>query len=81
MDGLNITGRSVADDRKKWSHERKLMVQEKVKGVWAILGEWRDYAWPSPDDGYVNIRTIRGAIDEVKSLPVVAEVGVTPARL
>lgn len=81
LDGLDIPGRSVAEDRKKWSHERKLMVQEKVKGVWALLGEWKDYTWSSPDDGYVNIRTIKGAIDEVSPLPGVVEVVATPARL
>jgi hypothetical protein len=34
-----------------------------AKGVWEILGGWKDYAWPSPDEDYVNIRVVKGVID------------------
>jgi len=59
LDGLQIQGRKVDEKEKQWSLERRKDVEAKVEGVWAILGEWRDYAWPSPDKGYVNIRAVK----------------------
>jgi D-arabinose 1-dehydrogenase len=73
LDGLKIQGREVAQNERQWSLERGKDVEAKVDGVWAILGEWRNYAWPSPDEGYVNIRAVKGVVDEMAPLPVLAK--------
>ncbi|KAF2133114.1 L-galactose dehydrogenase (L-GalDH) [Dothidotthia symphoricarpi CBS 119687] len=40
----------------EWSRNRRLAVQILAEGVQDILGEWFDFAWPSPDPGFVNQR-------------------------
>jgi D-arabinose 1-dehydrogenase len=71
LDGLLIPGREVTAEKQEWSLSRRKEVETKAIGVWDILGEWRDYAWPSPDEGYVNVRVVKGVIDEVTPLPEV----------
>ena len=54
-------GASFADDPDQaWGVERKEEVLEMVAGVREILGEWYDYAWESPGEGFVNARGAGG---------------------
>ena len=39
-----------------WSLNRQQQVQELARGIREKLGPWVDYAWPSPERGYVNQR-------------------------
>ncbi|KAN0117573.1 Aldo/keto reductase [Hyaloscypha variabilis] len=71
LDGLPVPGREVAKEKRQWSLERKRDVDELANGVWEILGGWKNYAWPSPDEGYVNVRAVKGVIDEVAPLLVI----------
>ncbi|KUJ20353.1 Aldo/keto reductase [Mollisia scopiformis] len=73
LDGLPIAGRKVEDGKKEWSLKRKDDVEVLAKGVWNILGEWKDFAWPSPDEGYVNVRAVKGVVDEIAPLPAVKD--------
>ena len=43
------------DDR-TWSLQRQQEVQVLARGIREVLGKWVDYAWPSPDPGFVNQR-------------------------
>ncbi|KAF2021553.1 L-galactose dehydrogenase (L-GalDH) [Aaosphaeria arxii CBS 175.79] len=38
----------------EWSRNRRVAVQILAEGVQEILGEWFDYAWESPGEGFVN---------------------------
>ncbi|KAI1329466.1 Aldo/keto reductase [Xylariaceae sp. FL0255] len=40
--------------RRTWSLERRDKIQRIVEDMWAVLGEWKDYSWSSPDPGFVN---------------------------
>ncbi|KAI1802092.1 Aldo/keto reductase [Daldinia bambusicola] len=51
--------------RRNWSLDRRQKIQEVVEKMWAVLGQWKDYSWSSPDAGFVNARKP-------------AEVGITP---
>jgi aryl-alcohol dehydrogenase-like predicted oxidoreductase len=73
LDGLPVPGREVAKEKREWSLERRKEVDKLAKGVWEILGRWKDYAWPSPDEDYMNIRVVKGVIDDVAPLPAVKD--------
>lgn len=47
-----------SDDR-VWSLNRQKEVQELAQGIRERIGPWVDYAWPSPEPGYVNQRKTR----------------------
>lgn len=51
--------------RRQWSLDRRQKIQGLVEKMWAVLGEWKDYSWSSPEPGFVNARKP-------------ADVGVTP---
>ncbi|EKG20580.1 Aldo/keto reductase [Macrophomina phaseolina MS6] len=69
LDGLE-DGQSVADRAGRWkrAHEwslnRKRAVQILAEGVQECLGEWVDYAWDSPEKGFVNQRDKRKQVAE-----------------
>lgn len=69
LDGLDIPGREAEEKEKEWSFGRRVEVTKLAKGVRAVLGEWMDYAWPSPDAGYVNMRAMKGVVDQVAPFP------------
>lgn len=71
LDMLPVAGRDATKEKREWSLARSKEVETKAKAVWEILGEWKDYAWPSPDEGYVNVRVVKGVIDEIAPLPTV----------
>ena len=73
LDGLPISGREVEEDKRDWSLSRRKEIERLALGVWDILGEWKDYAWASPDVGYVNIRVIKGVIDDISPTPTVKD--------
>lgn len=73
MDGLEIPGRKAEEKERQWSVERRAEVEEFAVGMRKILGKWMDYAWPSPDEGYVNIRAVKGVVDSVAPLPELKE--------
>lgn len=71
LDMLPVAGRDATEEKRQWSLARSKEVEAKAKAVWEILGEWKDYAWPSPDEGYVNVRVVKGVVDEIAPLPAV----------
>ncbi|KAF8867077.1 Aldo/keto reductase [Acephala macrosclerotiorum] len=73
LDGLPVAGRVFEGDKKAWSEKRRDEVQLIGKRVSDILGEWKDFTWPSPDEGYVNVRVVKGVIDEIAPLLAVKE--------
>lgn len=40
----------------EWSLSRRSKVHGLVEKMWAVLGEWKDYSWESPDASFVNTR-------------------------
>lgn len=73
LDGLDIAGREVGDQDKAWSLARRKQVDALAKGVRDVLGRWTNFTWPSPDEDYVNIRAVKGVVDEVAPMPVVRD--------
>lgn len=68
LDGLPVPGRRVELAKAEWSLARRKEIEVLANGVWGILGRLKDYTWASPDEGYVNIRTVKGVVDEVAPL-------------
>jgi hypothetical protein len=64
--GEALRERNVSEESRRWSLARRREVQGKVERVWELLGEWKDYAWPSPGVDYVNVRAVKGVVDEVQ---------------
>jgi D-arabinose 1-dehydrogenase len=81
LDGLPIAGRAVESGKKEWSGKRKNEVEVLAEGVWDILGVWKDFAWPSPEEGYVNVRIVKGVVDEIAPLPEVKDAVSKTSRL
>ena len=75
LDGLDVPGRAVGLKEKKWSVARREEVLELAKGFVNVLGKWKDFTWASPDENYVNIRTVKGVVDEVAPIPVTRQKG------
>lgn len=82
LDGLDYKGREVKQEEREWSVRRAAEVNEMVEGIWKILGKWRGYTWASPDEGYVNVRVVKGVVDEDAPSPEVTgkEVGLESSR-
>ncbi|KAL8729070.1 MAG: hypothetical protein Q9166_004987 [cf. Caloplaca sp. 2 TL-2023] len=62
LDGLEGGERTAVDsgrgtDNHKWSLNRQEQVRILSAGIRQVLGEWVDYAWPSPPPGFVNKRS------------------------
>ncbi|KAG0650001.1 D-arabinose 1-dehydrogenase [Hyphodiscus hymeniophilus] len=70
LDGIDIAGRNVGKEEKEWSIERRADVEVLGRGVMDLLGKWKGFAWSSPDENYVNIRTVKGVVDEVAPMSV-----------
>ena len=70
LDGLPVPGNEVPKEKREWSLKRRKEVEKMASGVREILGKWKDYTWPSPDEGYANKRLAKGVIDQVALLPV-----------
>ncbi|KAI1654971.1 Aldo/keto reductase [Daldinia decipiens] len=51
--------------QRQWSLDRRQKIQGIVEKMWAVLGQWKDYSWTSPEPGFVNARKP-------------ADIGVTP---
>ncbi|KAL5313862.1 hypothetical protein ACEPPN_018285 [Leptodophora sp. 'Broadleaf-Isolate-01'] len=81
LDGLPLAGRAVTKEKKDWSLARAEAVAEKAKAVWDILGSWKDYTWASPDEGYVNVRAVKGVADAIAPLPLVKDGSAKVSRL
>jgi aryl-alcohol dehydrogenase-like predicted oxidoreductase len=73
LDGLPVPGREVEREKREWSLERRKEVEKIASGVRETLGNLKDYAWPSPEESYVNIRMVKGVVDEVAPLGVVKD--------
>lgn len=69
LDGLDIPGRQVTKAQKEFSLKRREEVEGLAKGVRDILADYSDFAWASPDEGYVNTRAVKGVVDDVAPLP------------
>ena len=73
LDGLDMPGREVGSDEREWSLARRKQVDGLARDLVDVLSNWKDYAWPSPDENYVNIRVVKGVIDEIAPMPIVKE--------
>ena len=73
LDGLDVGGRKVGVEEREWSLTRRGKVEDLARGVVNVLGEWKDFTWPSPDENYVNIRVVKGVVDEVAPMPIVGD--------
>lgn len=40
----------------EWGRRRRADVQKQAEEVKTLLGDWYDFTWPSPGEGFVNIR-------------------------
>jgi D-arabinose 1-dehydrogenase len=69
LDGLPIPGREVSAEKKTWSEERRKHIGDLAEAIWAILAALKDYTWASPEEGYVNMRVVKGVVDVVAPLP------------
>jgi len=38
----------------EWSLQRRRRIRDLAKGIRSILGQWADFAWASPEPGFVN---------------------------
>jgi D-arabinose 1-dehydrogenase len=65
LDGLQCSeaDKNVAEEQRNSSIARRLEVEELTKAIREILGEWRDYAWASPDEGFVNTRVAEEKVE------------------
>jgi D-arabinose 1-dehydrogenase len=81
LDGLPVPGREVEQANAEWSLERRKAIEALATGIWEILGDFKDYCWASPDEGYVNIRTVKGVVDEVAPQPEIKEDMTKSSRL
>ncbi|CCD45981.1 hypothetical protein ACHAQE_002448 [Botrytis cinerea] len=77
LDGIDIPGRQVTEAEKQWSLKRREETEELAKGIREILGDHRDFAWASPDEGFVNMRVVKGVVDEVAPMPQVEDISAT----
>lgn len=59
VDGLDGATHAAEKEKREWSLKRSKQVQDLALGVQDILGSWKDYAWASPDEGYVNVRNMK----------------------
>ena len=64
LDGLEGGEQTAIDsgrgnNDREWSLNRQREVQELAQGIHEKIGPWVDYAWPSPEPGYVNQRESR----------------------
>jgi hypothetical protein len=49
----------------EWSLQRRQRIRVLAKGIRKIIGEWADFAWASPDAGFVNKRLDMGTISTI----------------
>lgn len=62
LDGLSsdlpLPNRAKQASQTQQTESKKRMqdVEEKAKLVWEVLGKWKDFAWASPEEGFVNQR-------------------------
>ena len=73
LDGLPVPGRKVGQANAEWSLGWRKEIEALATGIWDILGDFKDYCWASPDEGYVNVRGVKGVVGEVAPLPEVKE--------
>ncbi|KAL8993999.1 MAG: hypothetical protein Q9188_007185 [Gyalolechia gomerana] len=62
LDGLEGGEKTAIDSGRgandhAWSLKRQKEVQALATGIRRVLGEWVDYAWPSPAPGFINKRS------------------------
>ncbi|KAL8648148.1 MAG: hypothetical protein Q9226_006118 [Calogaya cf. arnoldii] len=62
LDGLEDGEKTAFDsgrgtDEREWSLDRQKQVQTLATGIRKVLGDWVDYAWPSPPPDFVNRRS------------------------
>ncbi|TVY68734.1 D-arabinose 1-dehydrogenase, partial [Lachnellula suecica] len=81
LGGLPVPGREVEQAKAEWSLGRRKEIEALAVGVWEILGDFKDYTWASPDEGFVNVRIVKGVVDEVAPLPDIKEDMTKSSRL
>lgn len=82
LDGLEVRreGRAVLEeetgkglDEHAWALERKGRIQGLVEEIWCVLGKWKDFAWESPDEEFLEKR--RALADVLKEKAVEPKIG------
>lgn len=63
LDGLPGRDSAVDQEDRIWSIQRSKHVRILAGNIWKVLGGWKDYAWASPDKGFVNTRVLKGAVE------------------
>ncbi len=54
---------SISDH--EWSLARRQTIRQLAKGIRGVIGDrWVDYAWASPDPGFVNLKKGTAVINE-----------------
>jgi aryl-alcohol dehydrogenase-like predicted oxidoreductase len=66
--GTMTPGDEVSDH--EWSLQRRQRIRTLAKGIRTVIGQWADFAWASPDPGFVNKRHKWGA-GEDESFPLI----------
>ncbi|KAL3424220.1 L-galactose dehydrogenase [Phlyctema vagabunda] len=66
VDGLELQDAPTPSLKdKSFSLQRRAKIQHMATEIWKVFGTWRDYTWASPDVDYVNVRTVKGVIDQI----------------
>ena len=52
----------------EWSLQRRQRIRVLAKGIRSVIGQWADFAWASPDPGFVNQRRNMNTTDDDSSL-------------
>lgn len=60
--GAMTPGNALSDH--KWSLQRRQRIRVLAKGIRGVIGTWADFAWESPDPGFVNQIHVPGIIEE-----------------
>jgi aryl-alcohol dehydrogenase-like predicted oxidoreductase len=64
-----ITPSDAVSDH-EWSLQRRQRIRVLAKGIRTVIGQWADFAWASPEPGFVNKRHQRDA-NEDESFPLI----------
>ena len=56
--GSGVMTPSDAVSDHEWSLQRRQKIRILAKGIRNVIGQWADFAWASPDPGFVNKRPI-----------------------
>jgi aryl-alcohol dehydrogenase-like predicted oxidoreductase len=64
----------------EWSLQRRQRIRILAKGIRTVIGRWADFAWASPDPGFVNKRH-RWVAGEDESFPLIESTNAKPVAM